>query len=86
MKPSEKNPHENILRISNHCIIIWNRFVPHFRSRTSLKGTLSHVIQIELKLIQAFELTLSVQALFLPPWQAVEPQTAGMLRVYDEAR
>lgn len=32
------------------------------------------------------ELALSVQALLLPPWQAVEPQTAGMVTVYDEAR
>lgn len=86
MKTSEKIPHENISIISNHCIIIWNRFVPHFRSRISLKGTLSYVIQIKLKLIQAFELASSVQASLFPPWQAVEPQTAGMVRDYDEAR
>lgn len=40
----------------------------------------------KLKFIQAFELALSVEALLLPPWQAVEPQTAGMVRVYDEGR
>lgn len=88
MKTSEKT--RKLLRNSNHCIILWTRFVSLFRFRTLSPITERPTIICnpgQIKIVtQVFDLSVSMQPLLIPPWQAVEPQAAGMVIVYQEAR